>query len=478
LKDKEVDIRVAAVRAARQIKMDMVQVADEMLADSSPAVLRELCLAMRFESDERAIPVLVKLADKYDGTDRWYLEAFGIGATDRETQVLEAWQKGHQNKSPDVVRGIEWRLKMDPVSLTGTAEVPLKSQQLITGWWAVGPFVSSGAAALDQSFGPDTSPAHPDVKASYPGPGSRIIKWEQIHTTPGDEHAPQWVDFRKFCADRHFPTDDVVGYFATVITATQDEPARLLVGSDDAVKIWLNGKVVLNGDITRAIRLGDDEVNVKLNKGANVLLCKLRQGNGDSGLTVAVKAAEPVAFSLDLAPAGPVSTGAAVAAPADTQAFVSKDGQTLPSVAQLVQLSGDPQAGDAVFRNPNGANCIRCHQMGDTGGVMGPPLTVIGQKLSKAQLYESIFYPSAAIEMGYETWVVKTKDGEVLTGRKVEDTDSHVTILDVDGKYHDISADKVDRKVQQKISMMPEGLSQTMTRQDLVNLVEFLAGKK
>ena len=147
-------------------------------------------------------------------------------------------------------------------------------------------------------------------------------------------------------------------------------------------------------------------------------------------------------------------------------------------MSQLAQLNGDPKMGEAVFRNVNGANCIRCHQLGDTGGLVGPPLTVIAQKLNKAQLYESILYPSAAIEMGYETWIVKTKDGEVLTGRKTEDTDTHVTLLDVDSKYHDIPVEKIDRKVQQKVSMMPEGLTQTMTRQDLVNLVEFLSKRK
>jgi putative heme-binding domain-containing protein len=273
-------------------------------------VLREDCIAMRFESDERAIPMLVKLADKYDGTDRWYLEAFGIGATDREKETLEAWQKGHQNKTAANEHGIEWRLKMEPVPMP--------------------------------------------------------------------------------------------------------ESAR-----------------------------------------ANV--------------------AEPQAITASAAT--PASAASAPAAPAE-QPILTKDGQTLPSAAVMAALTGDAKAGEQVFRNASGANCIRCHQMGDDGGIIGPPLTVVGGKLTKAQLYEAIFYPSAAIEMGYETWVVKTKDGEVLTGRKVEDTDTHVTILDVDGKYHDIDVDKVDRKVQQKISMMPESLTLAMTKPDLVNLVEFLSSRK
>jgi putative membrane-bound dehydrogenase-like protein len=310
LKDKDADIRVTAVRAARQIKMDMVQVANETLADTSTAVLREDCIALRFESDERAIPTLVKLADKYDGTDRWYLEAFGIGATDREKETLEAWQKGHQNKTAANEHGIEWRLKMEPVPMPESARA---------------------------------------------------------------------------------------------------------------------------------------------------------------------KEAEPQAITASVAV--PASAASAPAEPAE-QPILTKDGQTLPSAAAMATLTGDAKAGEQVFRNASGANCIRCHQMGDDGGMIGPPLTVVGGKLTKAQIYEAIFYPSAAIEMGYETWVVKTKDGEVLTGRKVEDTDTHVTILDVDGKYHDIDVDKVDRKVQQKISIMPEGLTLAMTKPDLVNLVEFLSSRK
>src|SRR5579885_1596355 len=73
LGDADVNIRITAVRAAQAIKMDAAKLVNRMLSDPSPAVLRELCLMLRFEPDERAVPLLVKMADKYDGTDRWYL---------------------------------------------------------------------------------------------------------------------------------------------------------------------------------------------------------------------------------------------------------------------------------------------------------------------------------------------------------------------------------------------------------------------
>jgi putative heme-binding domain-containing protein len=173
------------------------------------------------------------------------------------------------------------------------------------------------------------------------------------------------------------------------------------------------------------------------------------------------------------APAGPTTN------PTDfNKQFKSKDGKILPSMDALSKLTGDPKAGAAVFRNAAGANCIKCHQIGDDGNMIGPPLTVIGGKLSKPQLYEAILYPSAAIEMGYETFVVKTKDGEIYSGLKVEDTPDHITIKDTDGKYHDIEPAKIQKMVKQTISLMPEGLNEAMTQQELVNLVEYLTSLK
>ncbi|HLY08085.1 MAG TPA: PVC-type heme-binding CxxCH protein, partial [Planctomycetota bacterium] len=133
LKDKTVDIRVAALRAARMIKMDMIDLAKELIPDPSPAIARELCLAMNYESTGKCLDLLVALADKvqpqnsYDDVankdfakqeatrqekyvPKWYLEAFGIACIGREKEVLEAWQKNGKNKDPKVAEAIAWRL--------------------------------------------------------------------------------------------------------------------------------------------------------------------------------------------------------------------------------------------------------------------------------------------------------------------------------------------------------------------------------
>ncbi len=138
-KDADVDLRVTAVRAARLINMDMVAVARELLPDSQLFVARELCLAMNYVPTEKALDVIVALADKVTapGPDtpppaadkayhpdseverwrqaryvpRWYVEAVGIAATNREKEVLEAWRKNGKNRDPKVDEYLAWRLE-------------------------------------------------------------------------------------------------------------------------------------------------------------------------------------------------------------------------------------------------------------------------------------------------------------------------------------------------------------------------------
>jgi len=157
----------------------------------------------------------------------------------------------------------------------------------------------------------------------------------------------------------------------------------------------------------------------------------------------------------------------------------SKDGTALPPIGVLLEKKGDAKAGAAVFRNNSGGpNCIGCHQIGDEGRQVGPPLTTIGNKLSREQLFESILTPSAGILMSYELWIVRTKDGDIKTGIKAEDTDDHITLKDNNGEYLDIAVDKIADKKQSMLSMMPDDITKTMSIQELVDVVEYLTRQK
>jgi putative membrane-bound dehydrogenase-like protein len=80
-------LRIAAYRAMRRAGLDITGPAIELAVDSSPAVRREVALSMRDLSIELSQDILVDIAKGYDGEDRTYLEAFGIGATGKEEDL-------------------------------------------------------------------------------------------------------------------------------------------------------------------------------------------------------------------------------------------------------------------------------------------------------------------------------------------------------------------------------------------------------
>ncbi|HYF00932.1 MAG TPA: c-type cytochrome [Planctomycetota bacterium] len=152
----------------------------------------------------------------------------------------------------------------------------------------------------------------------------------------------------------------------------------------------------------------------------------------------------------------------------------SKEKTPLPPIRRLTEMKGDAARGAAVYRRPEGPNCIGCHMVAEEGRQVGPPLTAISNKLSREQLFESILTPSAAILMSYENWVVRTTDGDVKTGIKVEETDDHITLKDNQGEYIDIPLPRIADRKQMTLSMMPENITESMTVQELVDLVEYL----
>ncbi len=483
LKDEDLDVRIAALRASRLAGLDVTTKAiDQIATNQAPAYLRELALAMNYQPAEKSVPVLVKLANAFDGEDRWYLEALGIGAGGKEKQLLAAWEKDGTNTRGKAGELIRWRLKKE---LPPRANLDEKTH-VVAGWWAVGPFDAAAGDPIETRYGPEASPAAIDPDAAFAGVDGKSIRWSRVAASPFDSPIAglKWVDFRALCESQAARAEHVVGYFATTIVSPVDQPADLSIASNDGCQTWLNGKVVQRSKLKRPTRFGEDVTPVQLRRGDNVVLVKLFQITGPSNLVVALTGKTQKVADSDVAP-GAASPVAATTPPTDTVAtadvvtgFVSKDGSSLPPVAELTKLPGDAKAGEAVFSNAGGAKCIACHQIGTKGQMLGPPLTTIGQKLNKAQLYEAILTPSSGILMGYENWVVKTKKGAIVSGLKTSETPDGITIKDTAGKYYDLAVNDIAKQAKQKISIMPENLSQTMTQRELVDLVEYLAELK
>ena len=83
-------MRVTAFRALRRVKHHVLSHAAKLATDASPAVRREVALALRDVPFADAKDLLLTLARGYDGKDRWYLAAWGIGATGNEAALYTA----------------------------------------------------------------------------------------------------------------------------------------------------------------------------------------------------------------------------------------------------------------------------------------------------------------------------------------------------------------------------------------------------
>ncbi|MDG1325282.1 MAG: hypothetical protein P8P49_05905, partial [Opitutales bacterium] len=111
LNNQNPKIRICAFRALRHENHRMLEHAGKLATDSSPLVRREVALAMRYVAFENARDILLEIAKRYDGQDRYYVEAFGIGCTDKEEKMYTVIKKSIRTKNYDPkYAGLVWRL--------------------------------------------------------------------------------------------------------------------------------------------------------------------------------------------------------------------------------------------------------------------------------------------------------------------------------------------------------------------------------
>ena len=110
LRDADPEVRCAALRTARSLKLDLTVYLKASVKDSSPSVRRECAVALRHNKSSGAPDLWAELASQFDGQDRWYLEALGIGADGQWDSFLDAWlNKVGDGWNGPAGREIVWR---------------------------------------------------------------------------------------------------------------------------------------------------------------------------------------------------------------------------------------------------------------------------------------------------------------------------------------------------------------------------------
>ena len=123
------------------------------------------------------------------------------------------------------------------------------------------------------------------------------------------------------------------------------------------------------------------------------------------------------------------------------------------------------------------ATCIQCHRFGNIGGILGPDITGAARRYSVPVLLREIVEPSVQVSDQFRTHTIITLGGKIYQGRILDQNDEQLTVA-IDPKAPSaviqIKADNIDEILPSKTSMMPLGLLNTLTREEILDLLAYI----
>jgi putative heme-binding domain-containing protein len=127
------------------------------------------------------------------------------------------------------------------------------------------------------------------------------------------------------------------------------------------------------------------------------------------------------------------------------------------------------------------ANCVACHQFGGEGYALGPDLTKMEpDKQTVQHILRSIVEPSQAIDDKYRSYAFLLDSGKLVTGTVVEENDDVVKILTDPLNVREptvLSKDEIEERSKSQVSIMPAGLLNKLTEEEIVDLVAYIVAK-
>jgi putative heme-binding domain-containing protein len=122
------------------------------------------------------------------------------------------------------------------------------------------------------------------------------------------------------------------------------------------------------------------------------------------------------------------------------------------------------------------AQCILCHRFGNEGGSVGPELTAASSKYTRRDILESILEPSKVVSEQFQNYTVTKKDGDVQTGRIVDETEDKIVLQPspLAPERLDIKKNEIVSRSPSKVSPMPEGLVSQLTKNDILDLLAYI----
>ena len=411
--------------------------------------------AVALLKDRQAIPTLLDLTTK----EETRFEASLALAAMPEPRALQVYLRGLADRNQDLRRA-------SAAAIAAIRDVAAPTLDQLAGRRELSPSILPELSKIYTAvtpirdwrlLGPYPLDAAPPV-----APGS------VIHEAKGyvvnDHKVAQWTKVRGKGKDAEVDpsasygsADNLSVFGVAEFTSAVARKARLVVGSDDTLTIWVNGIEVYKFAQRRGYQADADAKEVELNAGPNQIMIKCGNAGGPWSFSVAVGGEADYAFLK--APAG--------------GAFDPEGFRKFAARAQ-----GKPDHGKALFADLKGLACVKCHAVGGVGGNVGPELAGIATKYSKDELISSVLYPSARISSGYEPAVIALADGRVVTGIVKADTAEGVELLDAEAKRVVVPKAEIEARKASDVSLMPSGLVEGLSRNDFADLVAYLESLK
>ena len=155
--------------------------------------------------------------------------------------------------------------------------------------------------------------------------------------------------------------------------------------------------------------------------------------------------------------------------PKDRARLITNDKPQL--TAALIQ-SSNRMNGRAQFQK----SCANCHRVFDSKILIGPDLTG-AQRTNVDYQLQNLLDPSASISKDYQMQIVATTNGRVITGLLIEESDNAITVQTSTEKVI-VPRDEIEEQKISDASMMPEGILQKMTHDEVRDLFAYLMGSE
>jgi putative heme-binding domain-containing protein len=321
--------------------------------------------------------------------------------------------------------------------------------------WLVGPF-PDGDGGLTTVHPPERGPV--DLSAEYTV-GKGRLAWKEAS-------AGSYFDLAKMAG----PCEHSSFYTYCRLESGSRQHALLLLGSDDGVKVWHNGKEVWSNPVVRGALPFQDVVVLDLQAGGNDLLVRVQNITGECGIYLHYRALGTVVpqlpDKLGLATLAERLQGARGTGPTEIgPEFLKVDWQK--AVAD-----GDAKRGRQLF---GALGCVKCHAITAEATVAGgPSLAEARKRFTVPYVVESVLLPSKQVSPLFRATFIETGRGLTYTGLVVAETGDRLELLLPDTTRKTIPKADITERKPLDTSPMPQGLVKTPA--ELRDLLAYLFG--